>query len=175
MPYGHKIPSTEDSNQSDFGDQAHESDLVANFDDVTGSELVALHTFLKGTPAYQWLLDKIKAAASLTQVKVGVIADVRRIVGEAYKTCEKQGGSADVQTLVFEISLDLKAFLSWYWDDESCRDLKTVLTLTGSAADAQALTCEEFLKQNWPTNGAEVLHLLERSVFTSSDTSYESK
>lgn len=200
MPNGHEIPGTKASNQSDsyahkvelwnpdpnpdaipeitdLGDQGRdESGIVANFNDETESELVALHTFLKETPAYQRLLDKIKAATSLTQVKAGVIADVRRIVGEAYKTLEKQRGSADVQTLVFEISLDLKAFLSWYWENDSCGDLRTVLTLTGSAANAQALTCEKFLKQNWPTNGAELLHLLERAFQSSSKKNiHESK
>jgi hypothetical protein len=39
-----------------------------------------------------------------------------------------------------------------------------VITLTGSAMDAQALTCEQYLCQTWPSAGEYIIRLVKDVV-----------
>ena len=64
----------------------------------------------------------------------------------------------------FHIVLRLEAFLDWYCEADPCRDLEAVLTLTGSAIDAQAVTCKQYMKQTWPSTGIDTLRAVKKAL-----------
>ncbi|ERF69251.1 hypothetical protein EPUS_09068 [Endocarpon pusillum Z07020] len=67
-------------------------------------------------------------------------------------------------TASFHVSLRLEAFLDWYCEADPCRDLEAVLTLTGSAIDAQAVTCKQYMKQTWPSSGIDTLRAVKKAL-----------
>ena len=50
--------------------------------------------------------------------------------------------------------------------------LGLVMTLSGSAQHAQATTCSEYIRQNWPTHGSEVLDTLQNALNSPMHTSH---
>ena len=46
-------------------------------------------------------------------------------------------------------------------NDSPNRDLGRVITISGSARHAQAATCSDYLRQNWPTHGLKILGALQ--------------
>jgi hypothetical protein len=42
--------------------------------------------------------------------------------------------------------------------------IRTVITLTGSGIDAQAITCAQYMQQTWPMTGIETLQALEAAI-----------
>ncbi|KFZ19687.1 hypothetical protein V502_03498 [Pseudogymnoascus sp. VKM F-4520 (FW-2644)] len=64
--------------------------------------------------------------------------------------------------VVFSISWDLPAFMANQYETKC--PLGSVITLSGTAMHAQAITCEEYLKLNWPKYGIEVLVILEMAL-----------
>lgn len=79
----------------------------------------------------------------------------------------------------FHVALRLEAFLHWYHGADRGQALGAVLTLTGSAIDAQAVTCQQYMKQTWPSSGIETLRAVEealaRAKASSSPTPYKCK
>jgi hypothetical protein len=75
-------------------------------------------------------------------------------------------------TMTIVVRWDPIAFLEdQYRDSEKPVDLLgRVITLTGSASNAQALPCSEYVAQTWPTTGPHILATVSRAVQTQSMT-----
>lgn len=68
---------------------------------------------------------------------------------------------AIVQTK-YAIQWDPIAFLKdQEYKEDPAEALPIVITLTGSADNAQALTCSQYLQQKWPSYGLQVLELIQ--------------
>ena len=70
--------------------------------------------------------------------------------------------SAEAYEITFVTKWDLLAF----FDDQMYKErpdeaVKTAITLTGSAKDAQALTCAQYLCQTWPSAGHHTIQLVQ--------------
>ena len=76
------------------------------------------------------------------------------------------------ERIVFSISWDLPAFMANQYKTKC--PLGSVITLSGTAMYAQAITCEEYSKMNWHKYGLEVLIILQRAL-DSSDLTYSGK
>jgi hypothetical protein len=131
--------------------------------------------FLKQSKEYQWLLGKIRAVAMLSQRDNNVLADIKKKMNAAFDRTKHKGlqGHAPVYAASFKVALKLQAFLDLYYEEDACQDIGNVITLTGSAVDAQAVTCKQYMTQTWPISGVDTLRALERSLANKSADSYE--
>ncbi|KFY86148.1 hypothetical protein V500_07837 [Pseudogymnoascus sp. VKM F-4518 (FW-2643)] len=75
------------------------------------------------------------------------------LLGKDHRTFER---------IVFSISWDLPAFMANQYETKC--PLGSVITLSGTAMHAQAITCEEYSVVNWPKYGLEVLFILQEAL-----------
>jgi uncharacterized C2H2 Zn-finger protein len=66
----------------------------------------------------------------------------------------------------FEIDWDIRNFM--FAQYRSLVPIATVVVLTGSSTNAQATTCGEYVRQNWPLVGPVVLEIIDKSLASES-------
>jgi hypothetical protein len=72
---------------------------------------------------------------------------------------------ADAYTVTFMIEWDPLAFVKEQaYKEEPDEAVEIAITLTGSAKDAQALTCAQYLCQTWPSAGEHTIRILNTSL-----------
>jgi hypothetical protein len=69
----------------------------------------------------------------------------------------------------YHINWNLLGFLrKQKYDKDQDSMVESAIAITGSALNAQALTCLEYMKMTWPTTGPEVLRSLQKAVSSTS-------
>jgi len=130
--------------------------------------------FLRQSQEYQWLLGKIRANVMLLQKDRDVMSAISNEINAAFDRLKNKGSQspAPVYTVSFDIKIGIGPFLDRYYANDSYRDVGSVITLTGSAVNAQAVTCRQYLQQTWPISGIKTLDALERSRTSQSSRPY---
>ena len=81
----------------------------------------------------------------------------------AHKVSRKE--SAEAYKITFEIKWDPLAFVKEQeYREEPDEAVEIAITLTGSAKDAQAITCAQYLYQTWPLVGEHIIQLVKDVV-----------
>ncbi|KAF2789972.1 hypothetical protein K505DRAFT_340816 [Melanomma pulvis-pyrius CBS 109.77] len=88
--------------------------------------------FVAKTPAYRWLLSRMRREIFLIPSEPNHKEDIRRVILGLLPPCNRPE----------EV-------------------VEKAITLTGSAEDAQAQTCAEYLSQTWPSTGKLIVLLLK--------------
>jgi len=124
-------------------------------------------SLITDTPAYHCLVGYLRRELYLTHSEPSVMAEVglriaSSIAQQKRVTWRK---AATSHCMVFELDWDPQVFV---WDqkinDEGGNAVAMAITITGSANDAQALSCSQYLAQTWPGTGPEVLELIKGAV-----------
>jgi hypothetical protein len=133
------------------------------------------YEFLRESKEYQWLLNKIRAAAKLSMRNGTIISDINNKICASLNRIMPKGhrSPAPIYSAVFHVALSLRAFLDHYYQDDPYRDIGAVLVLTGCAVDAQAVTCAQYMQQIWPDSGIETLRALGKSLANDSASPYK--
>lgn len=164
-----KIPrhKTEKIDQWD----GHSDDLdpeLESFDDDPPPDYRVIRSFLRNSPAYSWLLKSIQASACLTDRGVRVM-EITRKLEDLFGRYSASKGRRSRYEVHYQIDWNLLEFLrkqQYDTDEESM--VESAIAITGSALNAQALTCLEYMKMTWPTTGPEVLRSLQKAVSSTS-------
>ncbi|KAE8359467.1 hypothetical protein BDV27DRAFT_168539 [Aspergillus caelatus] len=73
--------------------------------------------------------------------------------------------SAEAYNMIFVIEWNPPSFLNEQgYKEESGEAVERAITLTGSAEDAQALACAQYLCQTWPSTGGYIIQLVKDVV-----------
>ena len=142
-------------------DEAH--DVEAKIPELAGAK-----EFLFNSKAYERLCKRIQMASILTpsgSTEAQTMQDIRNCVldgleNHAYAYLVKRGK----YTADFLVDWDPLAFLTEQYGDTTANLIGQCITLTGSAIDAQALTCGEYCHQVWPETGLETLRCLQAAI-----------
>lgn len=121
--------------------------------------------------AYKGLAIRLASAASLTPISDSDAMRAIRAKVSATLPIEKHISRHEESTLLTMAIVVLWnpiAFLGdQYRDSENFIELlERVITLTGSASNAQALPCSEYVAQTWPTAGPYILAAVSGAVQT---------
>ncbi|KAK4185664.1 hypothetical protein QBC35DRAFT_476145 [Podospora australis] len=134
---------------------------------LTEDEDVTIRELLSETLAYRWLLGTLRRELLLCPADTDVMTDIRNAIMSILPTTYRLSRRAPSAgfAMVFELDWDPQAFI-WReeYDSERGAALGMALTLTGSANDAQALSCGQYLAQTWPATGPEVLEVIKSVV-----------
>lgn len=132
-------------------------------------------TFLTESHAYKWLLGKVSVIL-LTDSKDSLSEQIGKdiIRGLNSKTGHRKYNDV-CEAQFYILDWPLSNFLKEQYPSEEHLQLDSVITITGSEIDAQALTCAEYMRQVWPTTGLETLRALQRAVNAGDGKSYECK
>lgn len=123
-------------------------------------------TFLIKSEAYKWLLRRIRTNLTLTARKGTAVEIIRdTILAALYSQTLHRKRSPSAHEAAFEIFWSPLIFLreQQYQDGEN-QAIGGVITVTGSAIDAQAITCAQYMHQTWPSTGDRTLRALQAAM-----------
>jgi hypothetical protein len=148
----------EDALQEDHPD-GYEEDGEANAFDLS-----AHRDLISASPAYRWLLATLRRESLLEVESSNSMEDVKQTILSSLKASQKisRSRSAEAFRATFLVNWDPIAFLKEQLYKEDLEEaIEKVITLTGSAKNAQALTTLQYLRQTWPITGEHVLQLVK--------------
>jgi hypothetical protein len=130
-------------------------------------KLIVYRDFISKSPTYKWLLTSLRREFLLTPVEPNTMEAIRRkiinFLPSGHKVSRKE--SAEAYKMTFEIKWDPLAFVKEQeYREEPDEAVERVITLTGSAKDAQALTCAQYLCQTWPLSREHTIRLIKDVV-----------
>lgn len=122
---------------------------------------------------YKWLITAIKRSIHV-KTSSDQAQDHRNTVLRSLESIDaapeftriSRMRSPALYTTVYEIPWNLERFLREQgYDSELCRNtIGRVITITGSAEFAQAISCEGYMEQMWPLTGADMIGLLQEMI-----------
>lgn len=150
----------EDVLQEDHPDQDEEEDGETNAFDLS-----AHRDLISASPAYRWLLVTLRRESLLAvEFSNNAMEDIRQTILSSLKVSQKisRSRSAEAFRATFLINWDPIAFLKeQLYGEDLGEAIEKVITLTGSAKNAQALTTLQYLRQTWPITGEYILQLVK--------------
>lgn len=161
----------DDSNEARIGnlidqDPIEETEEEDN-EEMNEPEQFAYRNLNFKAPAYEWLLASFCREFHLASAELSSMKAIRRkIIGSLplpYKISRKK--PAPTYKMIFEMEWDPLAFLKEQeYREEPGEAMEMAITLTGSARDAQALTCAQYLRQTWPSSAEQVIRIFKDVV-----------
>jgi hypothetical protein len=144
----------EDENDETQQDENEEVDLP---------QISIYKGLISKTPAYSWLLARLRMELNLNPAEPNLMDAIgQKIISFlplSHKVSRKK--SSDVYKITYEVNWDPFAFFNEQaYEDEPDEAVGRAVTITGSAVDAQALSCEHYLRQTWPSAGKDTISLV---------------
>jgi hypothetical protein len=114
----------------------------------------AYQDFIFKAPAYEWLIANLRKECFLAPAEPNSMEAIRREIiyslPSPHEVSRKK--PAEAYKITFEIEWDPLAFVKEQkYKEQPDEAVEIAITLTGSAKDAQALTCAQYLCQTWPS------------------------
>ncbi|KAK2592180.1 hypothetical protein QQS21_010122 [Conoideocrella luteorostrata] len=125
---------------------------------------------IAASAAYGWLVETVKKQVLLASVtERNIMRMMRQEIMSCLPIAHKisREKSAGTYKMTFQVRWDPLAFLKEQdYRPKPDNALEMAITLTGSAKDAQALTCAQYLCQTWPSSGKHTIRLIKHVVNT---------
>jgi len=116
-------------------------------------------TILIQSKAYQWLVGRIQTILTTTE---GTTVE---FISQMIRWRLNSDQADEVHTATFRILWSPRRFLrEQNYQKGERQAIGEVITLTGSAIDAQAMTCAQYMNQTWPLSGTETLGALQAAM-----------
>lgn len=158
-----KEPS--EKSNSEFDQLSDHGDNIDDDDQILG--LPEARSFLTRSEAFKRLLTRIHTASGLTTRKGQIIQTIRERILSTFTSRNDQlkGDVINPRTYsaCFQVEWTPRAFLAHQYQAGE-QQIEEVITVNGSAIDAQAITCGEYIRQVWPLNGIETLRALQAAL-----------
>ena len=132
-----------------------------------GSNYAAAFKILVMSQHFKQLADKIRKALLLTPRDGSVAEQINRKILASLTKSPAKRNSHELSNASFHILWDPVAFLREQnrREDGPYEDLGKVIVIVGTATDAQATTCREYMRQTWPLTGLELLNVLQDLLY----------
>ncbi|KAL9473956.1 hypothetical protein ACSS6W_008336 [Trichoderma asperelloides] len=168
----YEIPDAQGIEEDQFPEKnLEERDNVRDdqeYDDEGGeannSYLGAYRGLISESAAYGWLLAALRRELLVDMERWGRMKHIKDEIMDSLQLSRKISKSrpSEVFHVTFSGIWHLVTFLEEQKYHESLGEaIERVITLTGSAKNAQALTTLQYLRQIWPTTGEYVLQLVK--------------
>ncbi|KAH8803460.1 hypothetical protein F5884DRAFT_712243 [Xylogone sp. PMI_703] len=158
------LKDQEDDVPADLKDQHfnEEAEEEQN-EEMNTLQLFSYRDFICKAPAYEWLLASLHRELLLTPAEPNHMEAIKQAIIKTIPSSHKisRKKSAEAYKIIFEIQWDPLTFINEQSYKELYRAVENVITLTGSAKDAQALTCAQYLHQTWPLTGYHIIQLVK--------------
>jgi hypothetical protein len=146
-----------------FSDHIQQSpDAVSEISDDSNEEFPIefskAREFLTSSPPFERLIDRLQG---LYYDKGAKMLEIQTLV---LSNMSVDAGSDGLTKACFQVSWDLAKFMATQYGHGNDVKLGSVITISGSALYCQALTAQDYLRQNWPTYGLQVLELLQSAL-----------
>lgn len=136
---------------SGYGSQSEMDSTRGPFSTEEGKSHPFLSNFDSGDD--DSLLDNPKGSHTMYQIREAVLTCVRFGIVSSELGTESRSSilvSTEIKKATFKFQGTFREFMREQYGDSSKTSLGSVITLSGSALCAQAVTCREYLQSNWP-------------------------
>ena len=140
--------------------------------DSTISYPDALH-FLVNSRPFKRLISSIKTSLALTPRDGTLMNNISKRIVEEFSRLSHKPGTTQQYTATFKLVWDPMQFLAQTYPEDLNQDLAGVIVIVGDAIDAQATTCENYMRQTWPLTGLGTLLGLQRVLSHGPSISYK--
>lgn len=123
----------------------------------------ALEFLITSTP-WNTLLARIKASMILTPREGSLMNSIGKRVMTELTRMSRKADPVIRYNARFEIAWDPAEFLRLCYPNNKKQNLGSVIVIVGDLVDAQAGTCESYMRQTWPLTGVETLIAIERGL-----------
>ena len=129
-----------------------------------------LHVYfdhLANGAAYQWLLMRLQREIDHMTIGESFFDKIRQTIISSLPPVRKLSRKLPSPTCnaIFHVDWEILSFFEAQGYPQPWEDvLEHVLTLTGSAWDAQALTCAQYFQQIWPATGDALIECLKKTI-----------
>ncbi|RYP19648.1 hypothetical protein DL765_003241 [Monosporascus sp. GIB2] len=147
----------------DFNEEGDEKDNQ----EASTPQLRAYRDFIFNSPAYEWLLASLRKEILLAPAQPNSLEAIRREIIKSLPSSHivSRRKPAEAYRMTFVVEWNPLAFvIEQGYQEEPDEAIGIAVTLTGSAADAQALTSAQYLCQTWPTVGEHIIRLVREVV-----------
>lgn len=117
--------------------------------------------------AFRWLIMRLKRELYLQTSTPDRMLAIRRKILKHIPRATTLSRAEPVETFGAEFNVDwdpLTFVTEQQYEARPSEALAGAITLTGSAENAQALTCAEYVDQTWPSSGRYTLQLLQKML-----------
>lgn len=143
-------------------------------EEIGMSGLLEFRAFLSESPAYRWCLATVHREFLLEpshpNLMEGIGQGISNYLLSSSSISRKRAGAYQMMFLIDWNPLGF--IVEQGYQDAPGRVIEFALTLTGSASNAQALTCAQYLRQTWPESGKQVIQLMKGVVGGAPDTEH---
>lgn len=141
--------------------------------DPWGEKLNFGHDTLRKSQAYQWLVSKMQRQADMMDTEPLQMNEHRKWLFDTLESVtpreRKQNHRVSrrrkppIYTVNFDLNVDLLGFIrdQDYSEQDSHLIVSRVITLSGDGRFVQALPCQDYMKQVWPSTGLYLVKLLD--------------
>lgn len=132
-------------------------------DELDTNELYRYQSLIMKSPAFDWLVGSLQREIQLGNSAVVGMMDIRRRILQGLPSPRHVSRKQAVPCVhvTFTAPWDPVSFIEEQGYDPDIEDiLGRVITLTGSSADVQAASCEQYLCQTWPSTGRHMLRII---------------
>lgn len=143
----------------DDGDDFEDENELLDLNDLSKAVV-----FLFQSEAFEQLRARMRAESLLSSRDGQAIQSIRTTILSALDSPDSRFGAEKLRTAKFSISWNPFEFLQQQYAKVNRSTIKDIITLTGAATDAQAITCELYVKQVWPLVGDDALLVLQEIV-----------
>ncbi|CAH0044839.1 unnamed protein product [Clonostachys solani] len=154
----------EDRNLPGYLSDLEESDESDEGEDVTESWIQEYREFIFKTPAFKWLLARLRNEIRLVPMKPHTMETIGKEIMSALPPSRviSKKMSSQSYSATFELEWDVFEFFEKQGYSRPPHEVfESVITLTGSSMDAQAATCAQYLGQTWPSTAEDIIALME--------------
>jgi hypothetical protein len=140
-------------------------------EEINPQELSEYRNFMSTSPAYKWLLERLMREVMLEPSEHSgnsiewIHQTISSFISFSPSHRVSKNRPSKVHEMVFEVNWDPLAFITnQEYEEEPGPAIERAITLTGSATDAQTMTCRQYLRQTWPSLGDHVIRLIKEAV-----------
>lgn len=164
-----------DSVSNSANDQDGAAETYKYADEKCLSHLADYEAFIRDSEAYRWLVTKICQHERLAFANHDAMSKIGSAIRDELRTLEplrKMSHRRPLSTVEILFKLDWHPGL--YLEDQKLTNppsnlLDTILCITGSLCEAQAMTVSEYVRQTWPVTGGAVLNLFDQLLYLPQD------
>ncbi|KAF4439493.1 Pfs domain-containing protein [Fusarium austroafricanum] len=153
--------------QPDEPEELEEMDELEEVDgseDVTDSRLRRYRELIVEAPAFKWLRARLQNKLGLASMEPRSWERIGNMIWSALPSSSRISKSMPSQRCRALIVLDWDLFEFFRYQGYARLPhevFEDIITLTGSSIDAQATTCAEYLRQNWPSTVEDIVALMK--------------
>lgn len=164
VPPDHEIHDFNEASVDDLMNQDSNEENEEENAETNMPGLLAYRDFVFKAPAYEWLIASLRRECLLALAEPNTMEAIRRKIISSLPSSHEvsRKKSAETYKMTFGVEWDPLAFVKEQgYREEPDEAVEIVITLTGSAKDAQALTCAQYLCQTWPSAGEHTIRLVK--------------